>query len=92
MFPITITRSGLVLEVKGNKSLVSYSFMARFLNGRVKLINRTSWVLNSLLKGEEDEKTPVEIPMNRDECILFYKNWENLPMRARWETDYQLFS
>jgi len=88
LVPVSIVRSGLILKVKGNKSLVSTTFIANFGAGIEKMLNKKAWVLTSLLKGEEAEKEPINVFMSKDECCLYYRDWSKVPTFGLWDKDY----
>lgn len=86
--PTSITRSDLVLKVKGEKSLVSTTFIANFGNGREKFLNKKGWVLTSLLRCGESIDNPVSTYLGKNECCLYYRDWSNVPMFGLWDKDY----
>jgi len=75
--PYLVTRSMMVLKTRGNKSLVSLSFIGKFEGYGERVINSKSWVLTSLVKpceiGPENETL-----LTRDECPLYFQDWATL--------------
>lgn len=89
LVPATITRSGLILKVKGDKTLTSVSFIADFGGGNTKVLNSKTWSLTSLLKPcEYGIKNPVEVIVSVDECPLYYRDWTNVPILGNFKKDY----
>jgi hypothetical protein len=88
LVPVSIVRSGLILEVTGDKSLVSTTFIAKFSDGTEKMLNKKAWILTELLKGEEAEKEPVNVTLSKDYCNLYYRDWSNVPVLGSFDTDY----
>jgi hypothetical protein len=89
LLPISISRSSLILQVKGSKTFVSTTFIAYFGNGIEKFLNKKEWVLTSLLKdGEQGLLEPVNTYLSNDECCLYYKDWSNVPFFGLWDKHY----
>ena len=89
LIPVSITRSSLILKVKGSKTFVSTTFIAYFGQGREKFLNSKEWVLSSLLKdGEYGVKEPVNTYLNKDTCTLYFKDWSNNPICGTLKENY----
>jgi hypothetical protein len=85
MVAISIVRSVKFLQVKGEKTFVSTTFIVTLENATIKYLNLKSWTLTSLLKPCENGQ---DIPMNKDNCALFYRNWANQPTFGNFKKDY----
>lgn len=92
LVPVSISREGLILKVKGNKTLTSNTFIAYFGQGREKLLNQKEWVLTSLLKtGEFAEYgvgTPIVTHLYKENCALYWRDWSSMPTLGVWGKDY----
>jgi len=82
--PTRISLSVSVLSIKGNKEHVSYSFIATFNGGLQKVLNRKQWMPLGLRK--ESDKS--EIPLSKEVCSLYYKDWSNNPILGTWENNF----
>lgn len=92
LVPVSISRSGLILEVKGDKTLISNTFIAYFGQGREKMLNKKEWVPTSILKtGEFAEfgvKTPIITLCYKENCALYWRDWSDMPLFGVWGKDY----
>jgi len=82
--PIRISLSTSVVSVKGNKEFVSSSFIATFSNGSQKVLNRKQWLPIGLRK----EADKSEVPLFKETCSLFWKDWSIVPVFGSWENNF----
>lgn len=89
LVPVSISREGLILKIKGNKTLISNTFIAYFGQGREKLLNQKEWVLTSLLKtGEYGVGTPIITHLYKENCVFYWRDWSSMPTLGVWGKDY----
>ena len=84
LFPVSVSKSEMILASKGQKVKLSVSFIANFCNGTSKVLNRTSWIDSRLVK----ESDLFEIIMSKDICRLYYLDWSNNPTFGTWDKNY----
>jgi hypothetical protein len=84
LFPVSLSKSEMILASKGHKVKLSVSFIADFSNGVVKVLNRTKWVDFRLVK----ESDLMESVMSKDNCRLYFLDWSNNPTFGTWDKNY----
>ena len=86
--PINLTRSCLVINTKGKKSLLSTTFIAYFGNGVEKFLNKKEWIFTSLLKSSQVIGFVENEVLNHSNCCLYFRDWTNVPSFSSFEKDY----
>ena len=82
--PSTITRSQMIIKSGKGKSLVSTTFNATFANGSQKMLNLKEWVASGLIT----DALLMETALGRNECVLYFLDWSNNPLRGDFKKHY----
>ena len=82
--PVLITLSTKVLSIKGNTEIVSSTFIAKFLDGSEKWLNRT----DKMPVGLRKEDDCGEVTLSKENCTLYWRDWSKNPSIGKWATDY----
>lgn len=89
LVPISISLTQIALKVKGNKTLISSSYIAYFGHGREKVLNKKNWVLSSLVKKTDvGFGKPITTRLYNNTCCLYYRDWSKVPTFGLWDKHY----
>lgn len=72
------------MEISGNK--LSVVFTARFSDGSEKMLRTVQKNRGIMVKSEIGKEN--EAVLAREDCPLYYKNWENVPVFGDFKKHY----
>jgi hypothetical protein len=84
LVPVFISLSSVFEGTKGNKTLVSDSFIATFSDGTQKILNRKKWCLTSLLRDCD----LGDMVLSKNTCALYWIDWSKNPIFGSWDKHY----
>ena len=88
LLPTSIVLSEMVLKIKGAKSFVSTTYIAKFADGSEKILNRKSWTLTTLSSAYSAVSSIATEAVLDKNCTLYYKDWSLNPAFGTWESNY----